>query len=197
MIKKINKKIDGWVTYHKVEDSYDVFNKVDVHIQALLLEMCQNKHPRWYKDSIINRYWYKNAKGDYCFSLPNKREVSVKVLRDTILVKHHAVRTSFNPYVNIEEWAEHKEDGQIANVTGFCKKIWNRQEGKWYYCGKRILRDQQRVIVEIDHEKKKKVCHLAYIHKLCEESSIEYCRTEDMRCLLFLLRCLMDGELTV
>ncbi len=47
LIKKLNRKIDGWVTYHKTTDALDAFRAIDVYISALLLQLCQAKHPKW------------------------------------------------------------------------------------------------------------------------------------------------------
>ncbi len=62
-------------------------------------------------------------------------------------------------------------------ITGIYRAIWRRQEGRCAYCGRKILRDQEKQIVDI-RETGKKVERFAYIHASCSDRSVEYICTD-------------------
>lgn len=178
LIGKINKKIDGFVSYHKVSEADDAFRQLDVYIKALLLQLCENKHPKWSRAKILEKYWYLDADGRYCYTLPDKREVRVKFLSDTLFVDYYPVKTNVNPYIDLDYVESRSENRKISNATGVYRAIWNRQEGKCYYCGKRILRDGEKTLVEVDASQTKVAARNAYVHKRCLECSIDYIDTD-------------------
>ena len=45
LIEKINNKIMGFSTYHKVEESSETFIHLDVVINTLMLKIMKEKHP--------------------------------------------------------------------------------------------------------------------------------------------------------
>lgn len=53
LIAKLNHQIDGWATFHKVGEADDVFRQMDVYISALLLNLCESKHPQWDREKIL------------------------------------------------------------------------------------------------------------------------------------------------
>ena len=180
LIDRVNRKIDGWVSYHKVSEADNAFRIIDVYIKALLLELCEKKHPKWSREKILEKYWYKDAEGRYCYALPNKKEVHIKFLSDTLLVDYCPVKTNVNPYIDIEYVEKRSQDRAILNATGVYRTIWNRQNGRCHYCGSRILRDEEKCLVETDASEVRKASRFSYVHKRCLECSFEYVETEHM-----------------
>lgn len=178
LIEKINQKIDGWATYHKVGESEDAFRRIDVYISALLLKLCEDKHPKWSRKKIIEKYWYFDTKGRPCYALTDKKEVRVKFLADTLLIDYFAIKTNVNPYIDIKYVEQRLHEREILNVTGVYRSIWNRQEGKCHYCGHKILKDEEKMLIEVDAGKRKLVSRMAYIHKRCSCSSFDYIDTD-------------------
>lgn len=180
LINKINRKIDGWTTYHKVEDSFDTFRRLDVYIKAQLLKSCEDKHPKWDREKILEKYWYKERNGIYTYALPDKKEVRVKTMTDTLLICHSKVKTNVNPYIELG-YLEYREDERaIQNVTGLYRSIWNRQDGRCYYCGQRILKDQEKNVIEIRPGETRKASRMGYVHVRCMSSILEEYTTDTL-----------------
>lgn len=174
LIEKINHKIDGWVTYHKISEADDVFRQMDVYVSALLLELCEVKHPKWSREKILKKYWYVDADGRHCYALPNKKEIRVKFMADTLLVDYFAVKTNMNPYIDLEYIEKRTQERQILSASGVYRAIWNRQDGRCHYCGHRILRDEEKALVEVAPDQVRMVLRMAYVHKRCLYSSFDY-----------------------
>lgn len=180
LIAKLNHQIDGWTTFHKVGEADDVFRQMDVYISALLLNLCESKHPQWDREKILEKYWYVDAEGRHCYALPNKKETRVKFLADTLWTDYKPVRTKMNPYID-GDYVEHRsKERQVFNVTGVYRSIWNRQRGKCHYCGNSILRDEEKVLVEVDPEKSRFVMRMAYVHARCLQGSFDYVDTASL-----------------
>ncbi len=178
LIEKVNRKIDGWTTYHKITEANDAFRKMDTYVTALLLELCEKKHPRWAKERIIEKYWYIDYQGRHYYALPNKREVRVKFMADTLYYQYKPVRTGKNPYIDLEYFESRTAKRAIESVTGIYRSIWDRQNGKCYYCGRTILKDEPKTIIVADERKNGIVKRSAYIHKRCMNCSFEYIDTD-------------------
>lgn len=178
LIEKLNQKIDGWISYHKVSEADTVFRQMDVYITALLLELCELKHPKWSREKILQKYWFVDVEGRHRYALPNKKEIYVKCLSDTLLVDYFAVKTNVNPYIDLDYVEKRSKERQILNVTGVYRSIWNRQSGRCYYCGHRILRDEEKALTEIAPEKSRFASRMAYVHKRCLYCSFDYIDTE-------------------
>ena len=180
LIAKLNRKIDGWATYHKVEDAMETFRRVDIYLQAILLDSCERKHPKWDRTKVIEKYWYKDRDGHFIYALPNKREHRLKSLSNTVLIHIKPVKTNVNPYIEREylDWRTHTRE--IYNVTGIYRDIWERQNGRCFYCGCRILPDQERMLIQADNSARKKVQRYAYIHTRCADCSVNYIDTDTL-----------------
>ncbi len=178
LIDKLNKKIDGWVTYHKVTSASAIFRKMDDYIFALLLRLCQKKHPKWTQKMVLDKYWYQDHKGRYCYALPDKKEVHVKFLADTLSYPYVPVRTSLNPYIDWAYFDKRTNERQIRSITGVYRSIWNRQNGKCYYCGRNILYDEDFALVDVDGCRASTAKGTAYVHRRCMETSFEYIETD-------------------
>lgn len=174
LIAKLNRKIDGWTSYHKVGEADAAFRQMDVYISALLLKLCESKHPKWSREKILQRYWCVDAEDRHCYALPNKKEVRVKFLADTLLVDYYAVRTGMNPYIDLEYMRHRAHERQILNVSGVYRTIWNRQNGKCHYCGHTILRDEEKALLEVFPDKSRLASRMAYVHRRCLQCSVDY-----------------------
>ncbi len=174
LIEKVNRKIDGWVTYHKITEADFAFRKMDVYISALLLELCEKKHPKWSRERILEKYWYVDYQGRHYYALPNKREVRIKFMADTLFYSYIPIKTGFNPYIDYDYFEKRTAERQIQSVTGIYRSIWNRQEGKCHYCGKPIYNDEPKTLIVSDERKTSIVKRHAYIHKKCMDCSFEY-----------------------
>ncbi len=178
LIALVNKKIDGWVTYHKVSEADEAFRQMDVYISALLLEACEKRHPKWSRERILERYWYVDSEGHHRYALPDKKEVRVKRLADTLFVSHVPVKTNFNPYTELDYMEWRSRDKQVSSITGVYRSIWDRQSGRCYYCGKSILRDEQKLVAEVNADASSFAKRMAYVHNRCLDGSIEYVDTD-------------------
>ncbi|MCD7920561.1 MAG: exodeoxyribonuclease III [Clostridiales bacterium] len=180
LIAKINKKIDGWVTYHKVSEASAAFRQMDVYISALLLQLCEQKHPKWTREKILEKYWYVDYEGRHCYALTDKKEVRVKFMSDSLFYPYNPVKTNLNPYIEFDYLESRTAERQILSVTGVYRSIWNRQNGKCYYCGRSILRDEEKTLVDVDESQPSRVKRKAYVHKRCMNSSFDYVDTESL-----------------
>ncbi len=178
LIARVNKKIDGWVTYHKVSEAGDAFRKVDVYIAALLLEACEKRHPKWSRERILQRYWYIDTDGSHRYALPDRKEICVKRLADTLLIDHVPIKTNFNPYIELDYMERRSHHRQISSVTGVYRSIWERQNGRCHYCGRIIFKDQEKVLTEIDAAGGRLARRMAYVHSRCVGSSLDYVDTD-------------------
>lgn len=178
LIDTLNRKIDGWITYHKVTDARVAFTEIDVFISGLLLDLCKSKHPKWSMEKIFEKYWYKDHEGNWYCTLPNNREIRVKHMSDTLFYQYIPIKTSVNPYTDVAYLDKRKARRSIESMTGIYRAIWTNQDGKCYYCGKQILVDEEKILVDIDGSQPSIVKRKAYIHKRCADGSLEYIDTE-------------------
>ena len=190
LIEKLNHKIDGWTSYHKTGEAEDVFRKMDVYISALLLKLCESKHPNWSREKVINMYFLRVGSHRYVYCLTNKREVRVKSLADTLLVDYNPMNPHENPYINLEYFEKRSHERAIYNVTGICRYIWNRQEGKCHYCGAKMSKKDEKELIVAFPRKERYVARMAYVHKRCMQGTFEEVEVEhfpDSQTELFIL----------
>lgn len=187
LIDKINKKLYGWASYHKVSDARKAFRLIDVVVKALLLQLCKSLHPAWKLSKIINQYFFQDHRGKYVYALKNKKDVRVIQLSDVALIEH-IPRKYVNPYLpptssdKIDENSDDKkyeEWREIQHVVGKYKSIWNRQSGRCFYCCEEILADQEKSLVKIQKKEGRRTKYLAYVHAKCQQHQVEFIETED------------------
>ena len=99
--------------------------------------------------------------------------ICIMFLQDVLFTMYHPVNTKFNPYIDTDYVERRVQDRQIRSATGIYRGIWNRQNGTCYYCGRKILIDQKRTVVEVDGSKSRKAARLAYVHVSCLSTSFE------------------------
>ncbi len=179
LINLLNRKLKGWAGYHRYSDATDAFKRVDVAVQTALLEAAIKKHPRLPLPKIKAKYWYREANGRHCYALPDDKSVRVIRLKDTLLLTHNKIKTNANPFMD-RDYAESRTHArEIQNVTGPYKAIWQRQDGRCYYCGRPILNDQPRTTVQLDLSRPPSIRNSAYIHKICALNEFEVIRTSE------------------
>lgn len=177
LILTLNRKLKGWAGYHRYSAATDAFRKVDAAVQAALLEMEIAQHPRMPLAKIQAKYWYKEGNGHYCYALPDDKSVRVVRLADTLLLTHYKVRTNVNPFVDRDYIEERTHARDKQNVTGAYRSVWERQNGICYYCGRPILTDQPKDVIQIDVRRAPSIRNSAYIHRMCIENEFEIVRT--------------------
>lgn len=178
LIDKINRKLTGWATYHRISEAERAFRRVDVFVKATLMKLCETMHPTWSVKKILERYWYRDYDGDYVYALKDRADIRVRKLADILLVEHRKIKTNANIYTD-EAYIEQRTDmREIASVTGKYRSVWNRQQGKCYYCGHKILSDQAKEIIQRDLSMGNGVSNLAYIHSKCRSIPVEYVHSD-------------------
>ena len=157
---------------------------MDAAVQTALLEASLAKHPNLPRAKVIHKYWYMDADGRQYYALPDDKSVRVIRLADTLLLVHTPVRTNLNPFLEDENSDRRVQEREMKNVTGRYRAIWERQDGKCYYCGRPILADHPRTTVTVDLEKPPSVKNSAYIHKICAANEFQLLQTmEDVSLL--------------
>lgn len=62
LIDKLNSKLTGWASYHKLSNAFMAFRRIDVFVKANLIKLCEMKHPTWSIESLNSlTIIFKNA----------------------------------------------------------------------------------------------------------------------------------------
>jgi len=174
LIEKINKKLTGWASYHKITEAEKAFRHIDFVTKALLLELCEKVNPKLSREKIKAKYFYKESDGEYVYALVDKPDVKVHRLANTVLITHNPASIRMNPYLDTDYFEDITDERAIANITGKYKTIWLRQNGKCFYCGRKILQDEQKGIVPINPARNSTPKNSAYVHACCELGKAEF-----------------------
>ena len=168
---------------------------MDVAVQTALLETAIKRHPKMALAKVKAKYWYQEADGRYCYALPDDKSVRVVRLADTVLLTLKKPKTNENPFTNRSYHENRLHTREIHNVTGPYRAIWERQEGRCYYCGRPILSDQPRTTVQINLDKVPSIPNSAYIHQSCAANKFEIVRTmEDISALTpYDMKAILEG----
>jgi RNA-directed DNA polymerase len=178
LIEKLNQKLNGWATYHKVTDAHAAFRHIDTVVKTYLLQLCEKLHPSLPRQSVINKYFFKGYDGEYIYALKDKTDVRVIKLADVVLTDHKPISLSKNPYLDDDYLESRSNDREIQNVSGKYKAVWTRQSGKCHYCGQSILADQRKAVVARDVTYPLSLKNLAYIHAKCEPLDVQFIETD-------------------
>ena len=166
LIEKINQKLKGWGTYHRVEDAYMEFRHIDAVVEGLLVKKMCAKYPSWHRQTVLNKFWAKDGM-TYVFILPTDPSVRVVQLAQLPIVRHKPCGVKFNPYLDQDYhvYLKHRRDAQKSN--GAYRAVWTRQSGRCAYCNQRMLADQEIELVEKNIGQGWKIKNLIYIHRRC------------------------------
>ena len=147
LIQTLNSKLHGWASYHRVEESAAIFKHLDVVVSALLLQLMQRMYPKTATKTLINKFWYTDSNGRQTFTLNTNKNLHVINLSDVILVEHKKLNTKKNIFLDPEYFVDRLDSQEIQKVSGKYKSVWDRQNGKCYYCNKYINPDQSLRII--------------------------------------------------
>ena len=173
LIDSINRKQSGWASYHRYSDARAAFQEIDKLVEDCLWKAALSHHPKMNEQKIRDKYWYTNSYGEPIYSLPKNRSVCVRRLSDTLLVaSYEKVLLNKNPYIDTEYFQRRQERKAIVGVTGRYLDIWKRQQGRCYYCGRPILPDQARDVVQLAMDKPATVATLVYVHEMCRTNEL-------------------------
>lgn len=178
LIETVNRKLKGWAGYHRYTEAGEAFHKIDNAVQAALLEAAKKKHPRLALPKIVTKYWYELPNGEHVYALQNDKSVRIYKISDTVLVTHHRIKITSNPFIDRDYYEERTHNREIINVTGRYRAIWDRQNGKCYYCGRRILNDQPRTTVPLNLDRPPSIANSVYVHRMCVQNELEVFFTE-------------------
>ena len=178
LIQAINSKLYGWATYHRVEESKEVFSHIDFLVNALLLRLMQKTYPNKTIEQLKNKYWYKLPDGRFIFALTTNKKYTVINLSDIVLVRHRRMDFKKNVFLDCDYFEEREQMQEINKVSGKFKSVWDRQGGHCYFCGKPINKEQEKDIIFKTFTKINRLEDMAYVHSFCKNDEMIYVDTE-------------------
>ena len=180
LIRDLNAKLYGWATYHRVEESEEIFKHIDVRVNALLLKLMQQIYPKQTLKQLRDKYWYKLSDGTYVYALVSNKDYYVTNLADIPIVRQRRMDFKKNIFLDPDYFEEKEINSKINKNSDDYKKIWKRQEGKCYFCGKPIKFDEPRCLVQKRLSNNNAVTNLAYVHEYCKNDELYYIDTDIM-----------------
>ena len=183
LIMALNQKLNGWASYHRVEESKDAFKHIDLIVDVLLIRLMKKMYPKLSQKQIERKFWVKSSDGKFFFALSTNPEIRVVKLEDVILRKGQELDIYKNPFLNKEYFDELEDNIEIRNVTGKYKTIWTRQNGLCGICNRKIEPNQERTIIYKKLSKDKTIRNMIYIHRKCKDSELIYIKynTEEFK----------------
>ena len=168
LIDGLNRKLAGWGNYHRVTDAREAFRTIDSSVQTFLLEKVRKLHPARQMGHLVNKYWITDSQKRHVFALPDTPTRSVIFLSDMNVAQHIPIKTGYQPYLDIAYYEQLKRRRDNQKVSGVERKgIWTRQEGRCFYCERRMLTDQDITLVEVNPKAPSKSLKYAYVHAAC------------------------------
>jgi len=153
------------------------FKYIDKILELILAKAVTERHPKMQKHKVLERYFFKDHKWRHIFALKNDKSIRVIRLEDILLIRHPPLDYKANYYLNRRYFEDKLHESAIRNVNSTYRPIWERQEGRCFYCGNEIMSDQDRTLVPIDYRAEPSLKNSAYIHKLCETHEFDYIGT--------------------
>ena len=173
LIESVNRKLSGWASYHRYSDAKAAFQEIDQLVESCLWTSMLARHPRMNPPKIRAKYWYTDPNGKSFFSLPKNQSVHVRHLSDTRLVAcYEKVLLNKNLYIDVEYFQRRQEQKAVVSASDRYQSIWKRQQGRCYYCGRPILPDQPRDVVQLDPTGPALPYNLAYVHEICKANEL-------------------------
>lgn len=175
LIDTINHKLSGWATYHRVEESLVEFKHIDNVVTALLIKLMKETHPKTAMGVLTKKYWYLDDRNRQVFALKTDRNVKLMKLEDVVLVNHKRLNTNMNVYLDEDYFKDRNINQDIQKVSNKYKTIWERQDGKCYYCDSPIKINQyKRIVVKNLTVNDDTIRNMAYVHEYCVNSDTTY-----------------------
>jgi len=166
LIETVNDQLRRWADSHKSIDAYMVFRHLDAFVEGLLIRKMYDRHPRWSKEAIRNRYFQREG-AHFVFVHPKISSLKVKRLAPRAIRTYKPCKLDFNPFLDAEYFEQLKKRRAMQSVSGCYGAIWRRQDGRCAYCGLPMLPDQEIEVVERIIGKGQTKQNLIYIHRQC------------------------------
>jgi len=174
IITEVNQKINGWASYHRIEEAKDAFNELDSFVSAEILRLVMKMYPNLTKREIRDKFYWQASDGKYIFSLNSNRDCKIINMFDIPLIRGREIDVGKNYFTKKKYFEMLSEKVEIENATGKYKELWKRQNGTCAICSRKIQDYQGRKVIFRKHSKDKTINNMVYIHKLCEESELAY-----------------------
>ena len=175
LIEKLNKTIYGWRNFHHIEDAEETFRALDAFLAIKLLEHFHRRRG-WKIQAVAAHYWIKRPDGKHIFRDPKYPAKRLVLFSDAIMITKKKIRVTANPYLTFET-KEDKEKKEISTCSGKYKAVFTREQERCWYCGQKILRDQERTVKE-EFDAPRKSARLVYVHTKCAFRSVNYVPVE-------------------
>ena len=180
LIERINKILIGWGSYHRVTDATEAFDYIDCLVSALTYEATRKLYPRKKPVNIQERFFAPNRDGGKTFCLETNASVQVYRLNDVLLRVHKPLPITKNPYIDEVFFEEKTEVRAISHATGKYKDIWEGQDRECAYCGRPILADEIKVLVQVGVDTTdKRARRQAYVHQVCTAGLFEHYKGDE------------------
>ncbi len=166
LIETVNDKLRRWADSHRSIDAYLVFRHLDAFVEGLLVRRMCDRHPRWSKEAIRNRYFRKEGP-HYVFVHPKIPSLRIKRLAPLAIRTYKPCRLDFNPFLDTEYFDQLKKRRAMQSASGRYGAIWRRQNGRCAYCGLPMLPDQEIEVIERNIGRGQTKQNLIYIHRQC------------------------------
>ena len=172
LVEDLNKKIVGFVSNHKMTDAWDAFKKLDIHIRACLMKLCERTCKGWSRDKIMEKFWIRDH-NRITYAVRGASHKQVIFMQDTLPTKYNPLPLHLNPYIDFDEVNRLMGSREMQNMVGKYKALWQRQDGCCEYCHCKILRDDVKEVVEVDPTAGNWIDRNAYIHSRCKDAVFE------------------------
>lgn len=173
LIVRLNRILTGWANYHRFGNSERAFKRIDLSVNAFLVEVLAKRSKDTPLTKLVERYWYRDGKGAPVYAMPNDKTVRVRRLADVTCIKHARLRVASNAFLDADYLEQRASERSAVNMTGFYGAVWERQGGLCHNCGMPILRDEARSVIALDSTAKTSAGNAAYVHERCEHVSVE------------------------
>lgn len=167
LIDDLNKRMIGFVTYHKMTDAYDTFHELDYFVRATLFNFCEKRYPSWNMNRIKKEFWLVDDKKRPNYVLKNASHKSLIFMEDTIPTTYTPLPLEMNPFIDYKQIEKITKDRDVQNVIGKYKKLWEKQSGLCACCQEMIYPSDEKALIEVDCTEINFFERMAYIHSRC------------------------------
>ena len=179
LIVRLNRMLTGWAAFHRFGNSELAFRRIDVAVNAFLIDVALQRSKNTTLKKVVARYWCRLESGEPVYAMPNDKTVHVVRIGNTPCIRQQKMRVSANAFLDDDYFKERLRQRAAANMTGVYGAVWERQGGRCHYCGLPILRDESRTVVRADPTKGMVPSNAAYVHTRCAELGVEECLCDE------------------